>query len=174
MRCLSRWDGNITDIFVTDCVKIMTSGVASKENFVKLIFRFQWKLTAYLQSAHLSQRAQHLAISWRHLLYFPCKQCNNGLQASNESLPWDERFQALCRSRPRMAVKIIRIWDFSDLLHFIKQGIKIIQLVRDPRRLFMSQTSMGVNQLGPDCNGFLNDLKYVRNLYKRHNELVRK
>ena len=73
-----------------------------------------------------------------------------------------------------MAVKIIRIWDFSGLLRFIKQGIKIIQLVRDPRGMYMSRTLLGDNQLERDCKGFVNDLKYIRKLHKSHKDLVRK
>ena len=73
-----------------------------------------------------------------------------------------------------MAVKIIRIWDFSGLLRFIKQGIKIIQLVRDPRGMYLSRTLVWEDQVEQDCNGFVNNLKYVRSLYKSHKELVKR
>ena len=48
----SRGNGNATYAFVTDCAKIMASGVSSDENCVKSAFPFLWKPIAYLQSAY--------------------------------------------------------------------------------------------------------------------------
>ena len=118
---------------------------------------------------HVVPAAAAMKMEWDKDVEYPAEMASWWLSCVQESL-------TPIYFTPNMLewyVKIICIWDFSGLLRFIKQGIKIIQLFRDPRGLYISQTLMGVNQLGPDCNGSLNYLKYVRNLYKRHKELLR-
>ena len=107
----------------------------------------------------------------------PTEDCNNGNGAANLTVPWNRRFRALCRSRPHQAVKVIRVKNVSILVPFFRNGVKVIQLVRDPRGTYLSRGRFENGKRKPihrECQTTLNDLQYIRKLYRTYGAIIKK
>ena len=105
------------------------------------------------------------------------EKCYNGNDAANLTVPWNRRFRTLCRSRPHQAVKVIRVKNVSILVPFLRNGVKVIQLVRDPRGTYLSRGRIKNGNRKPihkECQTLLNDLQYIRKLYRIYGANIKK
>ena len=107
------------------------------------------------------------------------ENCNNGEAASNDSRPWDIRFKRLCQSRRNHAAKVIRVANISALVPLLRVGVKVIQVIRDPRGTFRSRYRLAYKEnpyvsVKNECKNMMKDMDYVRHLYKQYGDDIRK
>ena len=81
--------------------------------------------------------------------------------------------EAYCRSQPYRAYKFIRLPLIETIADYVQKGAKTIQLVRDPRGIFMSRLEANgtydIQRMNLYCKTRLADLIYVRKQYEKAN-----
>ena len=80
-----------------------------------------------------------------------------------------------CRSMPYRAYKFIRLPSIEILADYIQQGAKVIQLLRDPRGIYMSRFVLKnvKHDMKQYCDSRVADLFYARREYKlEHKQFI--
>ena len=92
---------------------------------------------------------------------------------------WQQRYESLCKSKPNQAVKVIRVRSIKYLEPLMRRGVKVIQLIRDPRGTFQSRLHLApvgdrTDNIRGYCNNISDDLDHLRRLYKKYGDDVQK
>ena len=100
-------------------------------------------------------------------------------------------FDAACRRKPHIVIKVIRAHKLSALVPLMKQGVRVVESVRDPRGTIASRFSLfgsnwpserTVNDARIECDKLANNLRFLRattsdahltQLLRQHFRLVR-
>ena len=114
--------------------------------------------------------------------FFAGPECNSDhLDSATEKQEiWDERFQILCRSRLNHALRLSQVGSLSSLVPLMRQGVKVIHLIRDPRATYMSRSvshirdGSHIEDIKQYCDDHLNDADTIRNLYARYQHAITK
>lgn len=83
-----------------------------------------------------------------------------------------------CRLKANRAIKVIRVRDVSSLEPLMQQGVKVIQLIRDPRATDHSRASFRkgdpfLDTIKDYCDEHMNDLTYINQIYQTYKEALR-
>lgn len=83
----------------------------------------------------------------------------------------------MCGSKPNHAIKTIRVENLEYLETLMRRGVKIIQVIRDPRATVLSrgllhqssQVKVMMDSMIKYCDRRLSDLMYVKHTFARYN-----
>ena len=105
-------------------------------------------------------------------------ECNNP-EFYNLRGDWQKRYESLCKSKPNQAAKVIRVPSIRYLEPLMRRGVKIIQMIRDPRGTFQSRLRLEpvgdrADNIRSYCTSLVDDVYHIKRLYKKYGNDVYK